>query len=91
MPVINTMFPRNFVEAWLFTILGILCCSFGMAVLMTVGVVKNPLEELVMVIAQKNNTSFSRYRIMADSLCILLNLMMILTFNLAFPTLREGT
>lgn len=91
LPLISTLEPGSYLTAWLCMILGILGCSFGIAMWTTADFIRNPFEELVIVLSKKWSIDFTRLQVRADMMFILLSLVLIIGFRLDFTTLREGT
>jgi uncharacterized protein len=83
--------PANYLIQWILTIAGILVISFGVAIVMASETIKMPLEAFVLVISNRSHQSFSKLRTLVDMISIALGLLLILSFNLSFETLREGT
>ena len=90
-PFLASIVPSNYITQWLFILLGILCISFGVSITMVANLVKQPFEQLVMVLSEKYDIAFSKLRTRADFLFVFLSLCLILFFDLEFTMLREGT
>lgn len=83
--------PASYLMQWIFMIAGIVLVSSGVAVTMAADLVKQPFEQLIMVLANKYYRSFRFMRCGADAFFILISLLMIFGFSLDFTSLREGT
>ena len=90
-PGLCDWYPKTYIGKWLCIFSGILFCSYGVAVLFHADLVKNPFEELAMVISKRLRMEFCIFRTRIDIVFMLLSLFMILCFHLDFTTVREGT
>lgn len=90
-PTLQTINPTSYVGQWLFVITGILLASFGVAMLFKAECIRNPFEELVMVLSNKFHIKFSKLRVGMDVSFMILSFLMIMIFQLDFTTMREGT
>lgn len=90
-PEIRGIYPRSYWGKWFFVLVGIFHCSYGVAMLFQAELVKNPFEELTMIISRKIHIEFRSFRMYIDILFMLLSLLMILYFRLDYTTVREGT
>lgn len=91
MPLVCDYYPETYIGQWLFVLLGIFFCSYGVAVLFKAELVKNPFEELAMVLSKRFHMEFSVFRTRIDIFFMMISLFMILLFHLDFTTVREGT
>lgn len=83
--------PTAYPMQWMFLIAGIVLVSFGVALTMAADLVKQPFEQLIMVISEKYQKSFNFLRCSADVVFISCSLLLITVFSLDFTVLREGT
>ncbi len=90
-PIVSDYFPQSYWEQLLFILVGIFLASFGVAMLFKAELVRNPFEELAMVLSQKLKIEFSIFRTRVDIFFMVVSLVMILIFKLDFTTIREGT
>lgn len=90
-PVIKDYVPSSYFEQWCFVLLGIVCCSYGVAVLFKAELIRNPFEELAMVLSKKLHMDFSIFRVRIDMFFMAISILMIILFQLDLTTIREGT
>lgn len=91
LPMISSFYPMSYIGKWGFVLLGIFLCSYGVAVLFKADLIKNPFEELAMVLANQFHIEFSIFRTRIDIFFMIVSLVMIVIFQLDFTTVREGT
>ena len=76
---------------WVFLAVGIILVSFGVALTMAADLVKQPFEQLIVVISKKYKKPFNFLRCGADAVFITCSLLLVAVFSLDFTMLREGT
>lgn len=91
LPYMRTYFPSSYGEQWLFVFIGIFFCSYGVAMLFKAELIRNPFEELAMVLAKRFHMEFSVFRVRIDMVFMAVSLLMIVIFHLDMTTIREGT
>ena len=91
LPIIRDIYPQNYISQWMFVLLGIFLASYGCAVLFKAECIRNPFEELAMVLSNVLHMEFNVFRVRIDIFFMALSLLTVLLFHLDFTTLREGT
>ena len=91
LPYICDLYPQSYFAQWCLIFIGIFFCSYGVAMLFQAELVKNPFEELAMVLANKLHMEFNVFRTYIDILFMVVSILMIILFRLDFTTVREGT
>lgn len=90
-PFFATIVPTSYVQQWVFVLAGIVLLSLGVACTMAAELVKQPFEQLVMLLSKRYKIAFSLLRSGCDALFIVVSLILIIIFSLDFTILREGT
>lgn len=91
LPIISKLRPDSYVGQWMLVLTGIFLCSYGVAMLFKAELVRNPFEELAMVISNRLHKEFSHFRMQIDIGFMMISCLMILVFHLDMTTIREGT
>ena len=83
--------PVSYPMQWVFLAVGMILVSFGVALTMAADLVKQPFEQLIVVISKKYKKPFNFLRCGADAVFITCSLLLVAVFSLDFIMLREGT
>jgi uncharacterized membrane protein YczE len=82
---------NNYITQILLMIIGILAVSMGVVLFITMDIVPNAPEGLMLAICDKSGASFSTVKILFDSTSVILAAVLSLVFLGNISTIREGT
>ena len=83
--------PVSYPMQWVFLAVGMILVSFGVTLTMAADLVKQPFEQLIVVISKKYKKPFNFLRCGADAVFITCSQLLVAVFSLDFTMLREGT